>query len=433
MHADEASGRDVRVRDGELLLKGALLPGGRVADILIGEGRVVHVGAGMRAEESVDCSGLLCLPGAIDMHVHMRGKNQSHKEDWHSGSMSALAGGVTTVVDQPNTVPPLATAEVYSARVREAASMSLCNFGVNAAVTPAADLEGMWRAGALAFGETFAAPSSYGDAVAINDLRILMDRIAGMGAPMTVHAEEILPGSDDSLAAHDALRPGNGEAAMVREIGSMRPESLSLHFCHLSCAGSVDAARGSVEVTPHHLFLSRERFAAHDAMAKVNPPLRSEEERRALWSRWERIDVIASDHAPHTESEKSSDFSAAPSGIPGVETLMPLLVAEAYRGTVTLSALIEKTVRAPARILGIDAPGFLKGLPADFALYPKESTPIRGDQLHSRAGWTPYEGMPGVFPTTVVVGGRIALHAGEYTGRRGAWMPGRGYICPGDQ
>ncbi len=419
--------------EGELLLKDALIPGGRSADILIGEGRVVHVGAGMKAEETINCSGLLCLPGAIDMHVHMRGASQAHKEDWLSGSMSALAGGVTTVVDQPNAVPPLTTVERYSARVREAARVCLCNFGVNAAVTPKADLEGMWKAGALAFGETFAAASSYGDAVDMADLRLLMDRIAALGAPMTIHAEEILPGTDDGLAAHDALRPAPGEAKVVREIGTMRPQGLSLHFCHLSSANSVDAAGGTVEVTPHHLFLSLERFEADDATGKVNPPLRNEHERNNLWSRWDRIDVIASDHAPHTIEEKSVQFSAAPSGIPGVETLMPLLVAEVYRGTITLPALLEKTVYAPARILGISAPGFRKGCSADFALYPKEATPIQAEHLHSRAGWTPYEGMPGVSPVTVVAGGHIAFHEGEYSGRRGAWLPGRGYICPGDE
>jgi dihydroorotase len=367
------------------------------------------------------------------MHVHMRGGSQAYKEDWMTGSMSALAGGVTTVVDQPNTVPPLTTADLFTARVREAAQACLCNFGVNAAVTSGADLEGMWKAGALAFGETFAAPSSYGDAVALADLRSLMDRIAALGALMTVHAEEILPGTDDSLAAHDRLRPAFGEQEMVETIGRMRPQDLSLHFCHLSSAASIDAARGSVEVTPHHLFLSRERFGLTDARGKVNPPLRTEQERKNLWSRWDRIDVIASDHAPHTVAEKSGDYSTAPSGIPGVETLMPLLVAEAYRGTITLASLLEKTIFAPARILGIGAPGFRKGCRADFALYPKEASLIRGDLLHSKAGWTPYEGLEAAFPATVIVDGHIALQKGEYAFQRGAWIPGHGYICPGDE
>jgi len=423
---------DMEVQGGELLLKGALLPGGRRADILIAAGKVIHVGAGTRAEEVVDCSGLLCLPGAVDMHVHMRGGGQAHKEDWRTGSMSALAGGVTTVVDQPNTLPPLTTEDLFSARVREAAAACLCNFGVNAAVTPAADIEGMWKAGALAFGETFAAPSSYGDAVGMGDLRILMGRIAALGAPMTVHAEESLPGVDATLAAHDALRPAHGERKIVEEISRMRPQTLSLHFCHLSSAGSVDAARGSVEATPHHLFLSRERFAPTDARGKVNPPLRSDPERKRLWSRWDRIDVIASDHAPHALAEKAGEFSAAPSGIPGVETMMPLLLAEVYRGTVTLASLLAKTVHAPARILGIEAPGFSKGCRADFALYPKEASSIRGDLLHSKAGWTPYEGMQAAFPVTVIAGGHLALQKGEYAGIRGAWLPGRGYICEGD-
>ncbi|WP_172673833.1 amidohydrolase family protein [Methanogenium cariaci] len=148
------------------MLKNALLPDGRVADISLADGRIIHVGTTLRADRTIDCTGLLCLPpGAVDMHVHMRGggETQGYKEDWTSGSQSALAGGVTTVVDQPNTIPPpLTGAGAFQERVAEATRDAYCRFGINGYVSEQSDITGLWEAGALAFGETFAAASSYG-------------------------------------------------------------------------------------------------------------------------------------------------------------------------------------------------------------------------------------------------------------------------------
>ena len=143
-----------------LVLANVQLPKGRRADITIRDGRVVHTGAGTAADRVIDCTGLFVLPAAVDVHVHMRGGSQSAKEDWTTGSMSALAGGVTVVVDQPNTVPPLTTPEAFLARVREAQAHSFCSFAINSGVTLDTPFEAMWAAGAMAFGETFFAPSS---------------------------------------------------------------------------------------------------------------------------------------------------------------------------------------------------------------------------------------------------------------------------------
>ena len=148
-----------------LILRNVSVPGGRTADITITDGYVSHAGAGLRADRILDCTGLFVLPAAVDMHVHMRGGRQSAKEDWGSGSRSALAGGVTVVVDQPNTIPPLTTPDVFRARVFEARSGSLCHFAINSGVTHDTPLKAMWSAGAMAFGETFFGPSSYGEAI----------------------------------------------------------------------------------------------------------------------------------------------------------------------------------------------------------------------------------------------------------------------------
>ncbi|MDD4254063.1 MAG: dihydroorotase [Methanofollis sp.] len=413
-----------------VVLKGVTLPGGRVADLTLGEGRVVHVGAVGRADDVIDAAGLLCVPAAVDMHTHLRGgATQGAKEDWASGTASALSGGVTVVVDQPNTVPPLTTREAFRARVSEARDHALCRFAINAGVVPGADLAGLWQEGAMAFGEIFAGPSSYGAAVPENVLKNAFLTLRDLGALATVHAEDPLPGTPATLADHDRLRPADTEARAVRTVSSLLPPGGRIHFCHMSTAAAVDAAVGTVEVTPHHLFLSIDRFAPEDTHARVNPPLRSEEERRCLWSRWERIDVVASDHAPHTAGEKAVSFAAAPSGMPGVETMVPLLMAAVREGRISLASVIEKTAINPAQILGIPAAGFVPGERADFALYPAKTTKIDPAALHTKCTWTPYEGMEAVFPEIVVMGGACVVREGEIaTGTAGSWIPGKGYI-----
>ncbi len=307
------------------------------------------------------------------MHVHMRGGRQSAKEDWGSGSRSALAGGVTVVVDQPNTVPPLTTPDAFRARVLEAKSGSLCHFAINSGVNHDTPLKAMWSAGAMAFGETFFAPSSYGDAITPQELTRALGAISHLGALATIHAEEIAPSADDSLVSHDQARPAAGELRAVGAVRSCNTAGCRLHFCHMSSKSAIGAASGSVEVTPHHLFLSVDQCHIPDAFWKVNPPLRREKERKDLRSMWERIDVIASDHAPHTRSEKEQPFAAAPSGIPGVETMVPLLMAEVLDRKISLQDVILKTSANPAALLGIPSAGFSPGKRGDFAVYRKST------------------------------------------------------------
>lgn len=416
-------------RHATTLLKNVTLPDGRVADISLREGIVVHAGAGLACDTVVDCTGYLVLPGAADVHVHMRGGSQSEKEDWNTGSKSALYGGVTLVVDQPNTVPPVTTPEIFAARVSTAASQSACHFAINSALTADTSLPAMWKAGAMAFGETFFGPSSYGEAIDAATLERSCAIVSAVGGLVTLHAETVRQVPEHTLADHDTARPAYGEVEAVRAIQRYNQSRCRLHFCHLSTAAAVDAvSAGSAEVTPHHLFLSRESFDnPADPTGKVNPPLRTEKERAALWSRWDRIDVIASDHAPHTVREKQAPFAVSPAGIPGVETMMPLLVAKVLDRTISAASLARKTSVNPAALLGIPRAGFDPGNRADFALYPKKPVKIRAENLHSRCGWTPYEGMPAVFPALVIMGGSIVCDNGEFIPGEPRWFAGKGY------
>jgi len=411
-----------------LVLENVQVPRGRRADIAILDGRVVHTGAGTAADRVIDCTGFFVLPAAVDVHVHMRGGSQSAKEDWKTGSMSALAGGVTVVVDQPNTVPPITTPEAFLARIRDAQAHSYCSFAVNSSVTPDIPFEAMWTAGAMAFGETFFAPSTYGETLGARELSRALERIHALGGLATIHAEGVTPGEDTDLVAHDALRSPEREREAVTAVQACNPGGCRIHFCHMSTAKAIDVAKGTVEVTPHHLFLSREKTGPCDPRFKVNPPIRSEKERKALWTRWDRIDMIASDHAPHTSAEKALPFSNAPSGVPGVETMVPLLMAEVLDRRITLTDLIRKTATAPAALLGIPPAGFAPGDRADFALYPQSTVTVEPELLHSRCGWTPFEGCRAIFPETVILGGAVVLREGEFSRGNALWYAGKGYV-----
>jgi len=411
-----------------LVLQNVSLPDGRVVDITIADGIVSHIGAGIPADRVIDCAGLFVLPAAIDMHVHIRDGLQSVKEDWESGTKSALAGGVTIIVDQPNTAPPVNTPDTLRARVFTAKEKSFCHFAINSCVTHDTPIPAMWSAGAMAFGEIFFAPSSYGETVTPQVLEKAFDQIHALGGLATIHAEEVTPGPVTTLESHAQARTPAGELRAVRAVQHANTAECRLHFCHMMTGASVDAARGSVEVTPHHLFLSHEMFDYNDTFAKVNPPLRSEQERKELLSRWEQIDVVASDHAPHTFHEKKLPFLNAPSGVPGVETTVPLLLAAVLEKTISLPDVIAKTSSNPAAILGIPPAGFAPGCRGDFALFRKEAVRIEADNLHSRCGWTPFEGKMGVFPLQVIMDGIVVFEDGEFFRATPSWIPGMGFF-----
>ena len=414
----------------DLLLKNARLPEGRIVDISVSRGLVAHAGAGGKASETIDCSGLFVLPGGVDMHVHMRGgSRESHKEDWGTGSRAALAGGVTLVVDQPNTDPPLTTVEAFRARVREAGKDSLCHFAVNAGAAPEVPLPDLWRSGAMAFGEIFLSPATGSAGVSWEGMKTLLGEIHALGALATIHAEEAQQGLASDLASHGEIRPLGGEIRAVEGVKRRVPTGMRLHFCHLSTADAVGASVPfTSEVTPHHLLLSQEDFRSDDPRGKVNPPLRRAADRDRLFSAWERISVLASDHAPHTREEKSGDFPRAPAGMPGVETMIPLFLPKVFSGEITQASLIAKTSTNPSSILGIPAPGFSPGNRADFALYPREVTTVQAENLHSRCGWTPFEGSEAVFPAMVILAGEKVFHDGDFIRGAPRWFPGRGYI-----
>lgn len=418
----------------DLILADARLPSGRIVDITIRDGRVYHIGSSAKslAAEVISCNSCLCVPAATDMHVHMRDGTQKAKEDWGTGTLAAVAGGVSTVVDQPNSVPSIDTKEIFQARVELASREAYTRFAINGSLNENADVFGLARAGVLAFGEMFAAPSSYGQALTPEVIARVTADATSAAKLITVHAEEVLEGAVHNLKEHSESRPESGEAKTISLVNSLAPENARLHYCHISTPesfASMNACGASqtitFEVAPHHLFLSYEMAEdIANTHMRMNPPLRSESTRKNLYAAFDSIPVIASDHAPHTILEKAADFASAPSGIPGVETMLPLLMNEVFLNRFSLESVIEKTVTNPNKILGLESPAFVKGARADFAVYEDVPRKVKAEDLHSKCGWTPYEGMDGLFPWLTLVSGVPAWNKGEAS-RDGACYYGK--------
>lgn len=410
------------------------------ADIAIEDGKILRIAKDIMAERVIDAHGLLVLPGMVDVHVHFRDPGLTHKEDWHSGASAAVAGGVTCVVDHPNTIPPTTSVESFQVKLREAEKKSIVDFGINAGVVRAAELKELWASGITAFGEIFMAESmgmlSVDDDMLLKSLQV----IAGLGGIACIHAEDeqIIRESIEKVenktdpSAHSLSRPNFCEvAAMAKAIALAQDTCVNLHICHLSTKEGLGLMGLDVtsEVTPHHLFLSQNDWDRLGTFGKTNPPLRSELDRDNLWSGLYVIDIIASDHAPHTIEEKKQDIWSAPAGVPGVETSLPLMLSAVNRGIISLQRVVELMSTNPARIFHIREKGEIAvGKDADLVFVDlNDVKPIKDRNLHSKAGWTPFEGMDAVFPKMTFVRGEI-MYDGEIVGEKGHghFVPGRG-------
>jgi dihydroorotase len=414
-----------------MLVRNATLADGRVRDVRVEGDRIAAVGAELTAHgEIVDADERLLLPGAVDAHVHLREPGAPHKETWRTGSRSAAAGGVTTVVDQPNTDPPTTTGAAYDQK-ELCARHSIVDYGINGGVTPDWDPETLFDRPVFALGEIFLADST-GEMGIDGDLfEDAVYRASEADVPVAVHAENATlfdadardaagegTGREADADAWSAYRTAEAEiAAVERAVETGVDAGARLHVAHTSTPEAVDVVADApetvtCEVSPHHCLLSRDDLDDLGTFGRMNPPLRSETRRAALYDRVVRgrVDLIATDHAPHTRAEKETTLRSAPSGVPGVETMVPLLLAETRSGPLTVERVRELTATAPAKTFGLDRKGRIEtGVDADLALFDLDrSRPIEGRRLHSNCGWTPFEGRPGVFPEWTMVRGERA-------------------------
>jgi dihydroorotase len=407
-------------------------------EIWIREGRIAALGGSHRAAERIDARGMLVLPGCIDAHVHFRDPGQTYKEDWLTGSVSAAAGGVSTVIDQPNTDPRTLDRRSFELKLQSARARSVVDYCINGGP---GRIEELKKAGVQAIGEIFSYEHSD------TDLAGILARTRGLGLLATVHAEDgsIIRERTDELSeqhdpsVHSLARPVEAE---LRAIEKVLAWSDRLHICHLSSGpglrlierarqkralegmgegaettgGHSSPAGLSCEVTTHHLLLNVDDYRRQGSYLKMNPPLRSQADNERLWDglRTGSIDILASDHAPHLPEEKAEEIWEAPSGVPGVETMLPLMLFAVRRNFLSLERLVDALATRPARIFSLAHKGSIgAGMDADLVLVDsKRVTEIRADRLHSRAEWTPYEGMKAIFPRMTIIRGSVVWDDG---------------------
>ncbi len=425
---------DLIIKNARLFIENTIQP----AEIAVDNGKITKIGKIISTQEFnhvIDAKGALVLPGTIDVHVHFRDPGMTKKEDWYTGSCAAAAGGATTVIDHPNTIPPTIDREAFKKK-QKAAKKSIIDYGINAGVTSNLhSLKELWELGATAFGEIFMAESTGG--LNVNDISLFdaLGIIENLGAVACIHAEDeatrikfirLLKGKLEP-ESYSRSRPALAEKIAVDKVIKFR-RNTKLHLCHISVGESLESIRTAknkrknitCEVAPHHLFLTQKDYKRLGTLGKMNPPLRDFESQQSMWTGLNDgiIDVIASDHAPHLEHEKMTDIWTAPAGVPGVETLMPLMLMAVKKNRITLKRLLEVTSINPARIFNLEKGLLAPGYDADMIIVG-DIGEIRNEKMHSKAGWTPYNGMKGIFPRMTISRGEIVAQDGDIIGKRG--------------
>ena len=425
---------------GRAFVRGKLQP----VEIAIGEdGRILSIGKVRDGAPRHDVGDAVILPAATDLHVHFRDPGGTEEtETFATGTVSAALGGVGLVGEMPNTTPAVTDVSVLqekAARVRGRCAVDVLLY---ASPQGAHHLESLARS-AGAFKLYLSPTPGIERPPQMADVPDLLGRLSRLGLPVSVHAEDPRkfqevqrPRDPREWNAH---RPPAAEAAAV-EVLAGAPPALRLHIAHVTTADLAERIGDggwSFEATPHHLLLSDR--SGSDPRFKVNPPLRSESDRAALWEAFRRgtVPCLASDHAPHSASDKSLPFERAPSGVPGVETMLPLLLARVRAGALDLEVLLRAACDRPARWLGQPfgriAPGHRAHLiVVDF----RARAELSGRRLHSACGWTPFEGLEAILPREHYRDGVRIVEGGEYvgapTGRvvRPEFAPGRGPAVP---
>ncbi len=400
------------VLEGRAFFRGGLEP----LAVGIDEGRIVKVAKTLAGDDRRDYGDRLLLPGGVDMHVHFRDPGTTNAEDFFTGTMAAAIGGVTAVFDMPNTEPPVTSRSAFEDKLRSVRRRANVDFGLYGALRSPKDAR-TW-ASLRAPGKMYTAHSA-GD-LEVKDATTqgeILSAVAETGILAVVHAEDaamIAARPATSLRGHDEARPSDAEASAIhalRDAAKRTVRPTRIHVAHVTSRAALAALAGSeftTEATTHHLFL--DRTMQLKAYGKVNPPLRPAEDREALWQALVdgRIDAVASDHAPRTAEEKERPFEQAPPGVPGVETMLPLLLRKVKAGDLSLARFVDVTASKPAKILGLDLGVLDVGRPANVIVVdPREVVAIRAKDLHSKCGWTPFENMDAVFPQAVYLRGEL--------------------------
>ncbi len=363
-----------------------------------------------RAVKVIDADKLVVVPGLIDIHVHLREPGFEHKETIRTGTLSAAAGGFTSIACMPNTNPINDNASVTDYILLKARTEGVVNVLPIGAITKAeegkelAEIGEMYKAGCVAISD---------DGVPVtnsNLMRRAMEYVKAFNIPVIVHAEDsylsddgvMNEGKTSTMLGLKGIPNASEEVMIARDIFLSELTGTDLHICHVSTEGSVRIIREAkkrginvtAEATPHHFLLTDEEVYNYNTNAKMNPPLRTSKDVKAILKGLKdgTIDVIATDHAPHSEDEKNVEFDNAPFGIVGLETALPLSLKLVDEKILTMSQVIEKLTVIPAQIVNSEKGTLQKNRIADITIFdPKEKYLIDKENFHSKGKNTPFQ------------------------------------------
>ncbi len=424
---------DLVLRGGQVVTPWGVLE----ADIGVRGEKITHIGPlpqGVGGEE-VSLSGLHVLPGVMDTQVHFREPGFPEKEDLASGSRAAVLGGVTCVFEMPNTSPPTTTRAAIVDKLARARGRMFCDHAFYVGATPAnlselAELESLpGVAGVKAF-----LGSSTGDLL-LDDPEDLARLLRNIRRRAAFHAEDearLLARKDlrerGNPASHALWRDETSALSATQRLVTLAEAAgKPVHVLHVTTAEEMAFLAEhrdlvSVEVTPQHLTLAApEAYETLGTRAQMNPPIRDSRHRDALWAAVAQglVDVVASDHAPHTLAEKAAAYPDSPSGMPGVQTLVPIMLDHVAAGRLSLLRLADLTAHGPQRLFQIAGKGrSALGYDADFTIVDlKARRRLEDDQMASRCGWTPFAGRQVTgWPVGTIIRGRRVMWAGEILG-----------------
>ncbi|UCD97241.1 MAG: dihydroorotase family protein [Candidatus Bathyarchaeota archaeon] len=435
---------DCVLHNGKLYFEGTIIEGGLAID---GD-RIVKIGREPNlpaAGERIDLNRCLVLPGLIDAHVHLRGQRLAYKEDFLSGTQAAVAGGFTTVLDMPNNEPVICSVDSVRKRVELAERKIVANVGFLSSFPHRTDeIADIVREGATAF-KLYLSEQIGGVNIEDDDeLLQAFTEVSRLNMPLAVHAEdakmiknrtnvEKAAGNND-VEAYCRAHPPEAEVKAARRVLQLAEKTkVRVHLCHVSSEETVALVNEakkkgmdvSCEATPHHLMATSRLLTDLGAPALTDPPLREKKVMEALWGgvREKVIDLVASDHAPHSIREKTADsvWSVRP-GVPGLETTLPLLLTKVNEGLLTVNDVVRLLAEKPAQIFGIQDAGFLsEGGMADITVVDLHRVGrIDVDRFHSKAEYSPFDGwkVKGL-PVKVFVNGTLVLDKDEVVADEG--------------
>ncbi len=440
----------------DLLIRNVTLvsaAGQRLANIFITDGAFSAILAPgplplVPAAEAIDGTGLVALPGLIDGHVHLREPGLTHEETWLTGTRAAVFGGVTTVLDMPNTIPPTDSVERAREKLALAEVTAYCDFGLFGLLGQHTAQTGDLAGSGLVVGlKAFVGPTT-GNLPAPNEDELLrgLEHARVSGLRVAFHAED--RATIDAARSHDTrtdpiahleMRPAKAEVRAIERIAALLQAANAMgHICHVSSALGLHAIESwreegidlTCEVTPHHALLGREAYADFGGVAKVNPPIRGEPDASALLAALAdgRITTLASDHAPHLAADKvRASIWDVPSGFAGVETLLPVMLTAVRDGRLSLERLVHATSESVAKTWGVwPRKGQVAvGADADLTLVDlARAGEIHAADLHGMNNLSPWEGratMGAVVAT--IVRGKVVVRDGQLVGQPGWGRP----------